>query len=274
MVVSGMSAYVRWNDSKLTQSILNVAESLGWEENSWDKPVLRGNNKHINIGDQMYGYVEENVLKWAKAFAKEIPKCNLEIDVNVDNSYNYEVYQIAIANEKCEYVRAFGSAENIYKCRFCGYEVEDDLVRKLDWRRDDYEDTDNMVFAISGEMKYFTSLNALKHYILLYLGNEISDLSSTVDYLICNEDITSDIHKKAMELGVPVISEKEFLMRFTQEIDDLENYIPLDSFVLVRQWNDPLVECRCPKCNKEIGRGYERNIYDIQAFVEMKIDSN
>ena len=268
MIVSGMSAYVRWSDSKLTQSILNVAKSLGWEENSWDKPVLRGKNKHINIGDQMYGYVEENVLKWAKAFAKEIPKCNLEIDVNVDNSYNYEVYKIAIANEKCEYVCAFGSAENVYKCRHCGYEVEDDLLREL-YGRYDYEDTDNMTFAISGEMKYFSSSDSLEQYIRFYLGNEISNLSSNVDYLICNEDITSDIHKKAMELEIPIISEREFLMRFAQVVDDLEIYIPFDSFVLVRQWNNPLVECRCPKCNKELGRGYERNIYDIQDFVEM-----
>ncbi len=67
-------------------------------------------------------------------------------------------------------------------------------------------------FVITGKVYKFENRDALKDYIIKLGGKAAGSVSSNTDYLI-NNDVTSTSgkNKKAKQLGVPIISEDEFL---------------------------------------------------------------
>ncbi|MGX8688644.1 MAG: helix-hairpin-helix domain-containing protein, partial [bacterium] len=67
-------------------------------------------------------------------------------------------------------------------------------------------------FVITGKVYHFENRDALKDYILKLGGKAAGSVSAKTDYLI-NNDVTSTSgkNKKAKQLGVPIISEDEFL---------------------------------------------------------------
>ncbi|MCI8418382.1 MAG: NAD-dependent DNA ligase LigA [Lachnospiraceae bacterium] len=68
------------------------------------------------------------------------------------------------------------------------------------------------VFVITGSVNHFANRNELKAYIEEKGGKVTGSVTSKTDYLI-NNDVTSGSgkNKKARELGVPILSEEEFL---------------------------------------------------------------
>lgn len=73
-------------------------------------------------------------------------------------------------------------------------------------------DLSGKVFVITGSLTHFTNRNELKDRIEALGGKVTGSVSAKTDYLI-NNDIhsTSGKNKKAGELGIPVISEEDFL---------------------------------------------------------------
>ncbi|MCL2406947.1 MAG: NAD-dependent DNA ligase LigA [Defluviitaleaceae bacterium] len=72
-------------------------------------------------------------------------------------------------------------------------------------------------FVITGKLTDFPNRNALVEYIEKAGGKTTSTVSANTDYLINNDaSSTSGKNKKARELGVSVITEAEFLDKFTQ----------------------------------------------------------
>lgn len=67
-------------------------------------------------------------------------------------------------------------------------------------------------FVITGSVNHFTNRDELKAFIETLGGKTIGSVSAKTDYLI-NNDVTSNSskNKKARELGIPVISEEEFI---------------------------------------------------------------
>ena len=67
-------------------------------------------------------------------------------------------------------------------------------------------------FVITGSVEYFPNRDAVKEYIESFGGKVAGSVSAKTDYLI-NNDTTSNStkNKKAKELGIPIISEKDFL---------------------------------------------------------------
>ena len=67
-------------------------------------------------------------------------------------------------------------------------------------------------FVITGKVDHFENRDALKALILRLGGKAAGSVSSKTDYLI-NNDVTSGSakNKKARELGIPIISEDDFL---------------------------------------------------------------
>lgn len=67
-------------------------------------------------------------------------------------------------------------------------------------------------FVITGSVDYFANRDELKTLIESMGGKTVGSVSSKTDYLI-NNDVTSSSskNKKAKELGIPVISEEDFL---------------------------------------------------------------
>ena len=72
-----------------------------------------------------------------------------------------------------------------------------------------------LVFVVTGNVHSFKNRNELKAYIESQGGKTVDAVSKSTSFLI-NNDIssTSGKNKKAKELGIPVISEDEFLSRF------------------------------------------------------------
>ncbi|MBQ0000173.1 MAG: NAD-dependent DNA ligase LigA, partial [Clostridiales bacterium] len=67
-------------------------------------------------------------------------------------------------------------------------------------------------FVITGSVEKFANRNELKNYIESQGGKVAGSVSKNTDYLI-NNDTTSNSakNKKARELGIPVLSEDDFL---------------------------------------------------------------
>lgn len=67
-------------------------------------------------------------------------------------------------------------------------------------------------FVITGSVNHFTNRDELKAFIETLGGKTTGSVSDKTDYLI-NNDVTSNSskNKKARELGIPVISEEEFI---------------------------------------------------------------
>jgi len=67
-------------------------------------------------------------------------------------------------------------------------------------------------FVITGSVTHFANRSELKAYIERLGGKAAGSVSSKTDYLINNDAAsTSSKNRKARELGVPILTEEEFL---------------------------------------------------------------
>jgi len=68
------------------------------------------------------------------------------------------------------------------------------------------------VFVITGSLQHFTNRKELQELIESRGGKVTGSVTGKTDYLINNDTTSgSSKNKKARELGVPVLSEEEFL---------------------------------------------------------------
>ena len=74
-----------------------------------------------------------------------------------------------------------------------------------------------LTFVITGDVHHYKNRNELKAYIESQGGKVASAVSGSTSYLI-NNDVTSTSgkNKKAKELGIPIISENEFIEEYQQ----------------------------------------------------------
>lgn len=91
------------------------------------------------------------------------------------------------------------------------------------------EDGDSWIedktFVVTGKLEYFENRDALVEFIEDEGGMVAGSVSKLTNYLINNDvSSTSSKNKKALELGIPVISEREFILRFCDP-DSLEEEI-------------------------------------------------
>ena len=71
------------------------------------------------------------------------------------------------------------------------------------------------VFVVTGDVHVFANRSELKAYVESQGGKVTGSVSKSTDFLINNDvESTSGKNKKARELGIPVISEDEFISRF------------------------------------------------------------
>ena len=71
---------------------------------------------------------------------------------------------------------------------------------------------------MTGEVTHYKNRNELKAYIESQGGKVTGSVSKSTDYLI-NNDVASQSSKnqKAQQLGIPIISEEEFIEKFGKE---------------------------------------------------------
>ena len=78
-----------------------------------------------------------------------------------------------------------------------------------------WKDMSGITFVITGSLAHFSNRDELKE-IIEYFGGKVSgSVSSKTSFLINNDNMSgSTKNKKAKELGVPIITEEEFIERF------------------------------------------------------------
>ena len=76
---------------------------------------------------------------------------------------------------------------------------------------------EGLTFVITGDVHHYKNRNELKAYIESQGGKVASAVSGSTSFLI-NNDVTSTSgkNKKAQQLGIPILSEDDFLARYTQ----------------------------------------------------------
>lgn len=98
------------------------------------------------------------------------------------------------------------------------YSEADEIVKYLDFAATEVQDSasrsaalEGKIFCVTGKMKQFTR-DSIKADIESKGGKMVSSISSKVDYLITNspESGTSK-NKEAIRLGIPIISEEEYI---------------------------------------------------------------
>ena len=77
---------------------------------------------------------------------------------------------------------------------------------------------EGLTFVVTGDVHHYKNRNELKAYIESQGGKVASAVSGSTSFLI-NNDVTSTSGKnqKAHQLGIPIISEDEFIERFTDQ---------------------------------------------------------
>ena len=97
----------------------------------------------------------------------------------------------------------------------------DALIAELHLHREDTQDSPQILagktFVITGSVNHFKNRNELKDRIISLGGKAAGSVSSKTDYLI-NNDVTSSSskNKKARELGIPILSEEDFLAMISE----------------------------------------------------------
>lgn len=80
---------------------------------------------------------------------------------------------------------------------------------------------EGLTFVITGDVHHYKNRNELKAYIEQQGGKVASAVSASTSYLINNDvNSTSGKNKKAQQLGIPIISEKEFISKYVEESED------------------------------------------------------
>lgn len=83
------------------------------------------------------------------------------------------------------------------------------------WCSGEYDDCEDLTFVVTGRLKYYCNREEITECIEDMGGIVASSVSKNTDFLINNDiESTSSKNKKAKELGVPIITEVEFMRRF------------------------------------------------------------
>lgn len=99
-------------------------------------------------------------------------------------------------------------------------EMLTDLLKEVTIREISKEETRSrcagLTFVTTGKLYFYKNRDALKQYILSEGGSFSEKLGANVSYLINNDlNSPSSKNKKAKSLGIPIISEQQFLNQFS-----------------------------------------------------------
>lgn len=195
-------------------------------------------SEHIDIIKDMDGFGERSCTKITKAIEKSrkvhpvnfiyslcIPMIGTDagkkiigaigMDTFLDRMYNCESFEdiAGIGPEKSNAISTWYSNQN-------NKEIIENLLKEVTIEKIvNKSKTDGkcagLIFVITGEVNQFKNRDELKEYIESESGKTTGSVSAKTHYLI-NNDTTSDSkkNKQAKELGIPIISEDEFIKKF------------------------------------------------------------
>jgi DNA ligase (NAD+) len=75
-----------------------------------------------------------------------------------------------------------------------------------------------LTFVVTGDVHHYKNRNELKAYIESQGGKVASAVSGSTSFLINNDAAsTSGKNKKAQQLGIPIITEEEFIIKYAND---------------------------------------------------------
>ena len=128
-----------------------------------------------------------------------------------------EVIEDSLLKWGNEYLRWLPWKDDVSNCPNCNTEIQDLLLNMIFEKeeRDISEintSLEGQVFVITGEVHIFKNRAELQEKIESLGGKATGSVTSKTSYLINNDvESTSSKNKKAKELGVPIISEEDFV---------------------------------------------------------------
>ena len=161
-------------------------------------------------------------------FALNIPLCGMDVCTRLLSSYKLEdLFSTArsTANEE-----VFATIDGIgpEKSKSFVAWVKDDrnynavvkLMQELNISQPDLaakgDKCKGLTFVVTGDVHHYKNRNELKAYIESQGGKVTGSVSKSTNYLINNDvESTSTKNQKAHQFNIPIISEDEFIERFT-----------------------------------------------------------
>ncbi len=146
----------------------------------------------------------KNICKYFKNNWNEIQNADYERLVEINGIGD------VMANGYVNYFRDEKNRQNI-----------EDLLREIELEQPQAEDSaaqpvlEGLTFVITGSVEHFKNRNELKEAIEAMGGKTTDSVTSKTDYLINNDSGSgSSKNKKAKELGIPIITEDEFIRMY------------------------------------------------------------
>ena len=234
------------NIDGISEQTLSKFINLGWVSEYADIYLLRS---HIRELAQMEGFGEKsasnimrsidnsrNVEAHRLLYALNIPLCGLDVCRRLLSAYPLEGLVLEATRQSVDLFTPQAEPEAVFAhIDGIGPEKSASFVR---WFRDEHnlaryqrllphlqvtaaaispsgDRCQGLTFVITGDVHHYKNRNELKAYIESQGGKVASAVSGSTSYLI-NNDVTSTSgkNKKAKELGIPIISEDDFISTY------------------------------------------------------------
>ena len=214
--------------------------NLGWISNFADIYRL---SDHISEIASLEGFGERSATNIVKSIEKarevdaqrllialSIPKCGADVAKRLLGAYAFsdlvETASTTDDNEHFAHIDGIGPERSALIVGWFHDEdnqkVLNDLLTLIEVRQQQQQRSGNqcegLTFVITGDVHHFKNRNELKAYIEARGGKVAGSVSGSTSFLI-NNDVTSTSgkNKKAKELGIPILSEDDFLSQFSAE---------------------------------------------------------
>ena len=214
--------------------------NLGWISNFADIYRLPDHLREIasleGFGERSAANIAKSIEKARKADAQRllialsIPKCGADVAKRLLGAYAFgdlmETASTTNDNEHFAHIDGIGPERSALIVGWFHNEdntkVLSDLLSLIKVRQQQQQRSGNQcegfTFVITGDVHHFKNRNELKAYIEARGGKVAGSVSGSTSFLI-NNDVTSTSgkNKKAKELGIPILSEDDFLSRFSAD---------------------------------------------------------
>ncbi len=234
------------NIDGISEQTLSKFINLGWVSEYADIYDLR---RHIRELAQMEGFGEKsasniirsierstNVEAHRLLYALNIPLCGMDVCKRLLGTYPLDELVKEATKETGDLFEPYREASDVF-AHIDGIGPEKS-ASFVNWFRDEHNKQryhhlrekitvtqasnepignkcEGLVFVITGDVYHYKNRNELKAYIESQGGKVASAVSGSTNYLI-NNDVTSTSGKnqKAQQLGIPIISEDQFIEKY------------------------------------------------------------
>ena len=137
-----------------------------------------------------------------------------------------EVARTALFDDELASIEGIGPEKS---AKFIGFFRDDKnfgkvqrLLKELDIREEEPQEKGSMceglTFVVTGDVHHYKNRNVLKAYIEQQGGKVTGSVSKSTSFLINNDAASASTkNRKAQQLGIPIITEDQFVEQFTKE---------------------------------------------------------